>query len=51
MAYVWVLIRLVLAVSVAITHTFGCYQFKIAFTVANLRLVTSIRAILVTITE
>lgn len=48
---VWVLIRLVFAVSEAITHTFRCYQFKIAFTVAKLRFITPIRAIFVTITE
>jgi hypothetical protein len=47
----WALIRLVFAVSVAITHTFRCYQIKIACTVAKLRFITPIRAIFVAITE
>jgi hypothetical protein len=50
LADVWVLIRLVFAVSVAITHTFRCYQFQIAFTVAKCRFITPIRAIFVAIT-
>jgi hypothetical protein len=51
LADIWVLIRLVSAVSVAITHTFRCYQMKIVCTVAKFWFITPIRTILMAIAE
>jgi len=51
LADIWILIRFIFTVSVAITYALRCHQMKIVCTVAKLRFITPIRTIFMAITE